>query len=77
MTPNILVVEDEDSLATLLQYNLQKEGYSVTMAGDGEEALLLVDEKLPDLIVLDWMLPKLSGIEVCRRLRSRSSSATS
>ena len=72
MTPNILVVEDEDSLATLLQYNLQKEGYSVTMAGDGEEALLLVDEKLPDLIVLDWMLPKLSGIEVCRRLRQRN-----
>lgn len=72
MTPNILVVEDEDSLATLLQYNLKKEGYSVTMAGDGEEALLLVDEKLPDLIVLDWMLPKLSGIEVCRRLRQRN-----
>ena len=72
MTPHILVVEDEDSLATLLQYNLQKEGYSVTMAGDGEEALLLVDEKLPDLIVLDWMLPKLSGIEVCRRLRQRN-----
>jgi two-component system phosphate regulon response regulator PhoB len=72
VTPNILVVEDEDSLATLLQYNLQKEGYSVTMAGDGEEALLLVDEKLPDLIVLDWMLPKLSGIEVCRRLRQRN-----
>jgi len=72
VTPHILVVEDEDSLATLLQYNLQKEGYSVTMAGDGEEALLLVDEKLPDLIVLDWMLPKLSGIEVCRRLRQRN-----
>jgi two-component system, OmpR family, phosphate regulon response regulator PhoB len=72
VTPNILVVEDEDSLATLLQYNLQKEGYAVTMAGDGEEALLLVDEKLPDLIVLDWMLPKLSGIEVCRRLRQRN-----
>jgi two-component system phosphate regulon response regulator PhoB len=72
VTPNILVVEDEDSLATLLQYNLQKEGYSVTMAGDGEEALLLVEEKLPDLIVLDWMLPKLSGIEVCRRLRQRN-----
>ena len=53
MTPNILVVEDEDSLATLLQYNLQKEGYSVTMAGDGEEALLLVDEKLPDLFMTE------------------------
>jgi len=69
MTPHILVVEDEDSLATLLQYNLQKEGYDVAVAGDGEEALMLVDERLPDLIVLDWMLPKVSGIEVCRRLR--------
>jgi two-component system phosphate regulon response regulator PhoB len=72
MTPHILVVEDEDSLATLLQYNLQKEGYDVALAGDGEEALLLVDERLPDLIVLDWMLPKISGIEVCRRLRQRN-----
>ena len=72
MTPSILVVEDEDSLATLLQYNLEKEGYQVSVAGDGEEALLLIDEKLPDLIVLDWMLPKISGIEVCRRLRQRA-----
>jgi two-component system phosphate regulon response regulator PhoB len=72
MTPHVLVVEDEDSLATLLQYNLQKEGYEVALAGDGEEALLLVDERLPDLVVLDWMLPKVSGIEVCRRLRQRN-----
>jgi two-component system phosphate regulon response regulator PhoB len=72
MTPHVLVVEDEDSLATLLQYNLQKEGYDVALAGDGEEALLLVDERLPDLIVLDWMLPRISGIEVCRRLRQRN-----
>ena len=72
MTPHILVVEDEDSLATLLQYNLQKEGYDIALAGDGEEAMLLVDERLPDLIVLDWMLPKISGIEVCRRLRQRN-----
>jgi two-component system phosphate regulon response regulator PhoB len=71
LQPHILVVEDEDSLATLLQYNLEKEGYKVVVAGDGEEALLLVDERLPDLIVLDWMLPKISGIEVCRRLRQR------
>jgi two-component system phosphate regulon response regulator PhoB len=67
----VLVVEDEDALSTLLQYNLEKEGYDVTVAGDGEEALILVDERLPDLVVLDWMLPKVSGIEVCRRLRSR------
>jgi two-component system, OmpR family, phosphate regulon response regulator PhoB len=72
VTPNILVVEDEDSLATLLQYNLEKEGYQVSVAGDGEEALMQVDERLPDLVVLDWMLPKISGIEVCRRLRQRS-----
>ncbi len=71
MTPYVLVVEDEDALATLLQYNLEKEGYAVSVAGDGEEALLLVDERQPDLVVLDWMLPKVSGIEVCRRLRSR------
>jgi two-component system phosphate regulon response regulator PhoB len=71
VTPYILVVEDEDSLATLLTYNLEKEGYSVAVAGDGEEALLMVDEKAPDLMVLDWMLPKVSGVEVCRRLRSR------
>jgi two-component system phosphate regulon response regulator PhoB len=71
LKPHILVVEDEDSLATLLQYNLEKEGYDVAVGADGEEALLLVDERLPDLIVLDWMLPKISGIEVCRRLRQR------
>ncbi|WP_309092288.1 phosphate regulon transcriptional regulator PhoB [Phenylobacterium sp.] len=74
MTPRILVVEDEDSLATLLQYNLEKEGYEVARAGDGEEALLQVQERLPDLLVLDWMLPKVSGIEVCRRLRQRPES---
>ena len=72
MTPYVLVVEDEDALSTLLQYNLEKEGYDVTVAADGEEALIQVDERLPDLVVLDWMLPKVSGIEVCRRLRSRS-----
>ena len=72
MIPYILVVEDEDSLATLLQYNLDKEGYRVGMAGDGEEALLMIDEQAPDLVILDWMLPKVSGVEVCRRLRSKA-----
>jgi two-component system, OmpR family, phosphate regulon response regulator PhoB len=71
MTPQVLVVEDEDALSTLLQYNLEKEGYQVRLAADGEDALVQVDERLPDLIVLDWMLPKISGIEVCRRLRGR------
>ena len=69
--PSILVVEDEDALATLLQYNLEKEGYRITLAADGEEALTLASEQTPDLVVLDWMLPKVSGIEVCRRLRAR------
>ena len=71
MIPNVLVVEDEDALSALLQYNLDKEGYRVTLAADGEEALMLIDERLPDLVVLDWMLPKVSGVEVCRRLRAR------
>ena len=72
--PDILVVEDEDALATLLQYNLDKEGYTVRLAADGEEALTQASEKAPDLVVLDWMLPKVSGIEVCRRLRARAES---
>ena len=71
MNPQVLVVEDEDALSALLQYNLDKEGYAVTVAGDGEEAMVLIDEQMPDLIVLDWMLPKVSGVEVCRRLRAR------
>ncbi len=74
MKPYVLVVEDEDSLATLLQYNLDKEDYEVALASDGEEALLMVEERAPDLVVLDWMLPKLSGIEVCRCLRASKSS---
>ena len=72
MTPYVLVVEDEDALATLLHYNLDKEGYVVGVAGDGEEALTMASERAPDLVILDWMLPKVSGIEVCRRLRGRS-----
>jgi two-component system phosphate regulon response regulator PhoB len=70
LSPYVLVVEDEDALSTLLQYNLEKEGYTVGVAADGEEALTQVDERLPDVVVLDWMLPKVSGIEVCRRLRA-------
>jgi two-component system phosphate regulon response regulator PhoB len=70
--PYILVMEDEDALATLLQYNLEKEGYDVVIASDGEEGLVQVDERQPDLVLLDWMLPKVSGIEVCRRLRGRA-----
>jgi two-component system phosphate regulon response regulator PhoB len=68
---HVLVVEDEEALAQLLKYNLEKDGYRVTTAVDGEEALVLAEETPPDLIVLDWMLPKAPGIEVCRRLRAR------
>ena len=69
MKPYVLVVEDEDSLSTLLQYNFEKEGFEVGVANDGEEALIMIDERTPDILLLDWMLPKLSGIEVCRSLR--------
>jgi two-component system phosphate regulon response regulator PhoB len=69
--PHVLVVEDEEALAQLLKYNLEKEGYRVSVAGDGEEALVAADETAPDLVVLDWMLPRAPGIEVCRRLRAR------
>jgi len=72
MTPYILAVEDEDALATLLRYNLEKEGYKVELCADGEEAMIRIAERQPDLVVLDWMLPTVSGIEVCRRLRQRS-----
>ena len=74
MIPHVLVIEDEDALAQLLKYNLEKEGYRVSIAQDGEEALVVADEVRPDLIVLDWMLPKAAGIEVCRRLRARQES---
>lgn len=68
---HVLVVEDEAALADLLKYNLEKEGYRVSVANDGEEALVVAEESAPDLVVLDWMLPKAPGIEVCRRLRAR------
>jgi two-component system phosphate regulon response regulator PhoB len=72
MKPYVLVVEDEEALATLLDYNLEKEGFRVERAADGEEGLLKVEEETPDLILLDWMLPKVSGVEVCRQLRARA-----
>ncbi len=70
--PTILVVEDEPAQREVLSYNFEAEGFDVTTAENGEEALLLVDEVSPDIIVLDWMLPNVSGIEVCRRLKSRA-----
>ncbi|MFC6198957.1 phosphate regulon transcriptional regulator PhoB [Ponticaulis profundi] len=72
MTPYILIAEDEQSVAELLQYNLKREGYETGVARDGEEALVMMRERAPDLLLLDWMLPKVTGIEVCRQVRSRS-----
>jgi two-component system phosphate regulon response regulator PhoB len=69
--PRILVVEDEDALVVLLRYNLEAAGYQVTNTDRGDEADLLLRESLPDLVLLDWMLPGLSGLELCRRLRQR------
>ena len=69
--PTILIVEDEAPLLTLLRYNLEKHGFRVEEATDGQEALLRVAENKPDLVLLDWMLPTLSGIEVCRQIRRR------
>ncbi len=71
MTPSILIVEDETPLVTLLRYNLEREGYRVAEAHDGEEAMLILSEETPDLVLLDWMLPHVSGLEVCRQLRRR------
>lgn len=71
MKPYILVVEDEAPLITLLRYNLEEAGFDVDEATDGEEALISVRERRPDLVVLDWMLPVVSGIEVCRQFRRR------
>lgn len=69
--PLVLIVEDEAALVTLLRYNLEREGFRVTEAGDGEEALSCAAEHPPDVVILDWMLPVMSGIEVCRQLRRR------
>ncbi|MCV2881092.1 phosphate regulon transcriptional regulator PhoB [Actibacterium sp. XHP0104] len=70
--PSVLIVEDEPAQREVLNYNLEAEGFVVTSAENGDEALILVDEAQPDLIVLDWMLPGVSGIEICRRLKSSS-----
>jgi len=70
--PRVLLVEDEPAQREVLAYNLEAEGFDVTRAATGDEALVMVDEIGPDLILLDWMLPGVSGIEICRRLKSRS-----
>lgn len=70
MSAKVLVVEDEEPLAMLLRYNLEAEGFSVTTVSRGEDAEIAVAEDAPDLIILDWMLPGISGLELCRRLRT-------
>src|SRR5664279_862818 len=71
MSARILIVEDEEPLTMLLRYNLEAEGYEVDSAARGDDADTKLKERAPDLVVLDWMLPGLSGIELCRRLRAR------
>jgi len=75
MAPLILIVEDEEDLALMLRYNLEAEGYRVATTESGDEAAEMTRETVPDLIVLDWMLPGLSGIELCQRLRLRKETA--
>jgi two-component system, OmpR family, phosphate regulon response regulator PhoB len=71
--PLVLVVEDEAAIATMLRYNLEKQGYRVAEASDGQEALTRIQEQPPDIVLLDWMLPLMSGIEVCRQIRRKPS----
>jgi two-component system phosphate regulon response regulator PhoB len=73
--PRLLLVEDDRSLADLLIWHFSREGYEIVRTGDGDEALLLAEERTPDLVILDWMIEGVSGIEVCRRLRRKESTA--
>lgn len=70
--PKVLVVEDESAQREVIAYNLEAEGFAVARAETGDEALLLIEEDAPDLLLLDWMLPGVSGIEICRRLKMRA-----
>lgn len=69
METSVLIVEDEAAIVTLLRYNLEREGFKVYSTGDGEEAVAMVKDYQPDIIVLDWMLPSMSGVEICKQLR--------
>jgi two-component system, OmpR family, phosphate regulon response regulator PhoB len=75
MSPTILIVEDESDLSEMMRYNLEAEGFGVVAAESGDEAVERIRDSVPDLILLDWMLPGLSGIELCRRWRSREETA--
>jgi two-component system phosphate regulon response regulator PhoB len=76
MRPKILLVEDDANLVELIRYNLEKEGFDIVTTPDGEEALVMAEEERPDVVVLDWMIANLSGIEVCRRLRRAPETAS-
>jgi two-component system phosphate regulon response regulator PhoB len=73
--PTLLLIEDDRALADLLMWHFEREGYDIVRTADGDEALILADERTPDLVILDWMIEGVSGIEVCRRLRRRASTA--
>ncbi|MBZ9936667.1 phosphate regulon transcriptional regulator PhoB [Mesorhizobium sp. BR1-1-16] len=76
MTPRVMIVEDEEALGLLLRYNLEAEGYTVEVVPRGDDAETRLKETAPDLLLLDWMLPGISGIELCRRLRARDTTRT-
>lgn len=69
METSVLIVEDEVAIVTLLRYNLEREGFRVYSTGDGEEAVAMVKDYKPDIVVLDWMLPSMSGVDICKQLR--------
>jgi two-component system phosphate regulon response regulator PhoB len=69
MQPSVLIIEDEEAIITMIQYNLEKYGYKVRSANNSEAAMLIIEESRPDIIILDWMLPSMSGVDICRMLR--------
>jgi two-component system phosphate regulon response regulator PhoB len=73
--PDLLLIEDDEAIAELIVWHFAREGFSVRQTPDGEQALILVEERVPDIVLLDWMIESLPGIEVCRRLRRNSKSA--
>jgi len=75
MCAKVLIVEDEEAISRLLEYNLSRDGFSVAVVGDGDDAIAAVRDDEPDLVLLDWMLPNVSGIEICRQLRARNETA--
>ena len=69
MSANIYIIEDEEPIITLIKYNLEKEGYKVSYSDNGNDGIKEIKKKLPDLILLDWMLPDFSGVEICKNLK--------